>query len=347
MHASTTYAFSSSRRRLSTASSLAVDTQRPWAGRRGPNTYVTSRSSCSSQIGHGVLGRRPDVLGRPDQLGVRVAHLVLAQPATAVLVDEMLAREAMVDLAARAPHPRSTPIDIDISAQGSPCGAMAAARSTRDADETAGIPIGRSRTDHTGSVSNIVTEQVKYGEGIPSDDELGLIGDVSSGARVIELGIVDNAIALAQLGAKAIAVDPDPGRISELRLAANDAEVSVECHQGDLGDLGFAPSGTIDVVVSVHTLDLVDDLGRILRQVHRVLKPGAPFVLVLDHPFASVGPTPRARSGATARTGARSPTCSPRSTARTSASRCSTSWASAANRPCRPRSSIKVRKLGS
>jgi SAM-dependent methyltransferase len=135
-----------------------------------------------------------------------------------------------------------------------------------------------------------MTEQVYYGEGVPGDDELALIGDVSAGRRVIELGIShNNSIALARLGAKAIAVDPDAERISELRLVATDAEVSVECHRGDLGDLGFAPSGTIDVVVSVHTLDLVDDLGRILRQVHRVLKPGAPFVCVLDHPFASVG----------------------------------------------------------
>jgi SAM-dependent methyltransferase len=144
-------------------------------------------------------------------------------------------------------------------------------------------------------VTNIVTEQVRYGDGVPSDDELGLIGDVSSGRRVIELGIAENSIALALQGAKAIAVDPDPERISDLRVAANDADVSVECHQGDLGDLGFAPSGTIDLVLSVHTLDLVDDLGRILRQVHRVLKPGAPFVLVLDHPFASVGPDARGR----------------------------------------------------
>ena len=152
------------------------------------------------------------------------------------------------------------------------------------------IPIERTRTDHTVTVSNTVTEQVKYGEGIPRDDELGLIGDVSNGRRVIELGIADNnSIALALQGAKAIALDPDPDRISDLRMAATDADVSVECHQGDLADLGFAPSGTIDFVLSVHTLDHVDDLGRILRQVHRVLKPGAPFVLVLDHPFASVG----------------------------------------------------------
>jgi len=139
------------------------------------------------------------------------------------------------------------------------------------------------------TVSNTVTEQVKYGDGIPRDDELGLIGDVSAGRRVIELGIADNSVALALQGAKAIALDPDPALIGELRIAANDADVSVECHLGDLADLGFAPSGTIDLVLSVHTLDLVDDLGRILRQVHRVLKPGAPFVLVLDHPFASVG----------------------------------------------------------
>jgi len=136
-----------------------------------------------------------------------------------------------------------------------------------------------------------MTERVSYGSHIPGDDELGLVGDVSSGRRVIELGITHhNSIALARLGAKAIAVDPDTERISTLRSAATEAEVSVECHRGDLGDLGFAPSGTIDLVVSVHTLDLVDDLGRILRQVHRVLKPGAPFICVLDHPFASVGP---------------------------------------------------------
>jgi SAM-dependent methyltransferase len=136
-----------------------------------------------------------------------------------------------------------------------------------------------------------MTEQVHYGEGIPADDELGLIGDVSAGRRVIELGIAgNNSIALARMGAKAIAVDPAAPRISQLRVAATEAEVSVECHLGDLGDLGFAPSGTIDVVVSVHTLDLEEDLSRILRQVHRVLKPGAPFICVLDHPFASAGP---------------------------------------------------------
>lgn len=118
---------------------------------------------------------------------------------------------------------------------------------------------------------------------------LALLGDLPTGHRVIELGVnAKSSIGVAIAGAKAIAVDPDARRLTQLRTAAAAAEVAVECHDGDLADLGFAPSGTIDAVVSIHTLDLVDDLDRILRQVHRVLRPGAPFVLTLDHPFASV-----------------------------------------------------------
>ena len=135
------------------------------------------------------------------------------------------------------------------------------------------------------------TQQVRYGDGVPGDDELHLLGDVSGGRRVIELGIAGNAVALAVLGAKAIALDPDEDRITDLRGDAARAGVSVECHRGELADLGFAPSGTIDLVVANHTLDDEDDLGRTLRQVHRVLKPGTPFVLAMAHPFAAVGST--------------------------------------------------------
>lgn len=134
-------------------------------------------------------------------------------------------------------------------------------------------------SDGSGSVS--------YGEGVAGERELRLLGDVS-GKRVVELGIARNAVTLAALGAKSIALDPDPDQIAELRAAAATAGVSVQCHHGDLGDLGFAPSGSIDVVVASHTLDDVDDLGRTLRQVHRVLKPGAVFVIAMAHPFAAI-----------------------------------------------------------
>jgi SAM-dependent methyltransferase len=146
----------------------------------------------------------------------------------------------------------------------------------------------RAPTDHT----DHVTYNVSYGDGVPGDDELRLIGDVGGGKRVIELGISEayNAVALAAAGVHAIALDTSAERIAETRAKAVAVGASVECHQGDLGDLGFAPSGTIDVVIASHTLTEDDDLGRILRQVHRVLKPSAPFVLALPHPFAAVAP---------------------------------------------------------
>ena len=97
------------------------------------------------------------------------------------------------------------------------------------------------------------------------------------------------SIALAQAGAKALALDPDADLIADLRLEAAKEGVSVECHHGELAELGFAPSGTIDAVIASHTLHEEDDLGRALRQVHRVLKTGAPFIMALDHPFAAVG----------------------------------------------------------
>ena len=76
------------------------------------------------------------------------------------------------------------------------------------------------------------------------------------------------------------------GHRNALRAAAERSEVRVECHQGDLADLGFATSASVDLVVASHTLNASDDLPRLLRQVHRVLKPGAPFVVATTHPVA-------------------------------------------------------------
>ena len=136
----------------------------------------------------------------------------------------------------------------------------------------------------------MTTPAIQFGRDIPDDRELRLCGDLSGGKRAIELGISrhQNAIAFAIAGAKAIAVDPSPEAVARIRAAATRAEVSIECHQGDLADLGFATSGSVSLVVADHTLVEVDDLSRLLRQVHRVLRASHPFVISVPHPFAGV-----------------------------------------------------------
>jgi SAM-dependent methyltransferase len=134
-----------------------------------------------------------------------------------------------------------------------------------------------------------MTAPVWYGPDLPTDTELRLCGDVN-GKRCLELGIspAHNAVILASGGAKALAIDARQEEITAGRHAAETAEVRVEYHQGELADLGFATSTSIDMVIASGTLHGIDDLARVLRQVHRVLKPEAPFVLSLPHPFASI-----------------------------------------------------------
>jgi SAM-dependent methyltransferase len=150
------------------------------------------------------------------------------------------------------------------------------------------VPARSSSSGQTGTV----VANINYGTGIPDDAELRLCGDVSDGRRALELGISDwyNAVDFAVAGAKSIAVDPDPARIAEVRRRATLAEAQVQCHETELADLGDVASGSCDVVVATHTIGEVDDLGRLLRQVHRILIPSRPFVISLRHPYESITP---------------------------------------------------------
>jgi SAM-dependent methyltransferase len=60
--------------------------------------------------------------------------------------------------------------------------------------------------------------------------------------------------------------------------------VKVELHHGDLADLAFLRADSIDVAFSAYAFGYIEDLGRVFRQVHRVLKTGAPLVFSLPHP---------------------------------------------------------------
>jgi len=132
---------------------------------------------------------------------------------------------------------------------------------------------------------------ISYGPGLPDESELRLCGDVQ-GKRVVELGAAGGAApAFAARGAKAIAVDPSADALDAVRARAAELsepgeELRVECHRGDLADLGFATSASVELVFSALALGAVDDLARVLRQVHRVLRPDGLFVFSVPHPVS-------------------------------------------------------------
>jgi SAM-dependent methyltransferase len=128
-------------------------------------------------------------------------------------------------------------------------------------------------------------DAVLYGPDISTERDLRLLGNLS-GKRVLELGCGagQNLVAAARQGAHAIGLDFAADQLAVAKRLSEREKVKVELHHGDLADLAFLRGESIDVVFSAYALGLVEDLNRVFRQVHRVLKQGCPVVFSLPHP---------------------------------------------------------------
>lgn len=126
---------------------------------------------------------------------------------------------------------------------------------------------------------------VELGPGLGDALDRRLIGDVR-GKRVLDLGCGGGhtCVGLALRGARVIAIDPDPGQLFAARALATNNEVRVEFHETNPAELAFIRADHVDLVVSVWSLSLTDDLDRVLRQLHRVMRSGGHLVISLPHP---------------------------------------------------------------
>jgi SAM-dependent methyltransferase len=146
--------------------------------------------------------------------------------------------------------------------------------------------------------------EVRYGPDIQTEPDLRLLGSVTD-KRVLELGCGSGrcSVAFAAQGAHAIAVDFSTEQLASARRLSEREGVKVELHEGDLADLAFVRADSVDLVFSAYALSLVEDINRVFRQVHRVLKEGAPLVFSVIHPTSVLledGPTDALTGGAIA-----------------------------------------------
>jgi len=133
--------------------------------------------------------------------------------------------------------------------------------------------------------AQLPTDVAHYGPDIATEAELKLLGNLE-GKRVLELGCggAQCSIAFAKQGATAIGVDFSAEQLAFARRLADRESVRIELREGDLADLAFLRAETIDLVFSAYAFGFVEDLGRVFRQVHRVLKGDAALVFSLPHP---------------------------------------------------------------
>lgn len=132
---------------------------------------------------------------------------------------------------------------------------------------------------------DLPTDVVSYGADVPREDTLKLLGSVE-GKRILDLGCGcgHNGIALARQGAKVIGVDESSDQVAAARVACEREGVKVELHHAPLAELAFLRADTIDGAISAFGLAPIDDIDRVFRQVHRVLRPEMPLVLSFPHP---------------------------------------------------------------
>jgi len=133
--------------------------------------------------------------------------------------------------------------------------------------------------------ARLSTDVAHYGPDIGTEADFRLLGNLE-GKRVLELGCggAQCSIAFAKQGAHAIGVDFSAEQLAFAKRLCDREGVKVELHHGDLADLAFVRADGIDAVFSAYAFGFVEDLNRVFRQVHRVLKTEAPLVFSVPHP---------------------------------------------------------------
>lgn len=158
-------------------------------------------------------------------------------------------------------------------------------------------------TSPSSKVYNIMMDDYSQTEGYVSDADLGLgcglptqFARIAKGDTVIDLGSGagnDCFVARHETGpeGKVIGIDFTPTMIDKARLNAERLGYNnVEFREGDIDNMPVNDD-VADVIVSNCVLNLVPNKGKVIGEIHRVLKPGGHFsisdiVLVGDLPPA-------------------------------------------------------------
>jgi SAM-dependent methyltransferase len=113
-----------------------------------------------------------------------------------------------------------------------------------------------------------------------------LLGDVR-GKRILELGCGAASAGrwLHAQGASVIALDLSGGMLRHARHLNTATAIALPLVQADAADLPFG-TGTFDIVCTAFgAVPFVDDSARVMREVHRVLRPGGRWVFSVTHPM--------------------------------------------------------------
>lgn len=132
------------------------------------------------------------------------------------------------------------------------------------------------------------SDRLAWGIQCPSEDELGLLGDVA-GADTIVLGCRggQDIAALSKMGAtKITGVDVSTKQLDYARdlLLAEDVLSITRLVRSTIEDLTVIDSGSVDIAVSIHALNYVEHVDLCFAETYRVLRTDGVFAFSVQHP---------------------------------------------------------------
>lgn len=112
--------------------------------------------------------------------------------------------------------------------------------------------------------------------------------EARKGETIVDLACGQGYFAreFAKLGARVIGVDISPELIEIARLAARQTNQDKlpEYHVSEANKLDFLQNESIDKVLMVLSLQNIENVGEVMREINRILKPKGRLFLVLNHP---------------------------------------------------------------
>ncbi len=127
---------------------------------------------------------------------------------------------------------------------------------------------------------------IRYGNLAPSDDELGLLGNMR-GLRVLDIGCGggQSAVACALAGAEVVGVDLSAMQLAAAQALARQHGVAVDWRHVDGMNLGGMQGELFDLILTLQVLPYMDAPAAMLHASNRLLRPGGRLIISIDHPL--------------------------------------------------------------
>jgi len=131
---------------------------------------------------------------------------------------------------------------------------------------------------------------ILWGPSMPPERDLKILGTTVSGKDILEIacGGGQSAVYLAAHDGRVTGVDFSAAQLEHARSFARSSGVEIRFLESNVEDLSILGDASFDLAFSAYALGFVEDVRRVFREIHRMLRPGGLFALSWGSPIYTI-----------------------------------------------------------